>query len=429
MKRTISGIRGVIGDDLGMRDVIGFCSSFAVLAGTDCVLARDTRPSGTMLCGAAAAALMQHGVNVHDLGVAATPVAFRESRRRGAGVIVTASHNPVPWNGLKFVLAGRGINGQELASVLEPAGEPAGPAGSYGAASSSYVEDAAELLGRSADGADVVVDAGGGAAAGVAPALLGRLGCRVRTINGTPGDASRGPDPTADGLGDLAAASKTADVGLAFDLDGDRLVVVSGGRKMPPDFTLGLGIAGALEMGYRRFVLSIDTSVAIERLVRQAGGTVDRSRVGETNVVGMMLKTGAQAGGEGSSGGFILPEFNYCRDGILTAGIVASMVNRPVFGEVAELVGRYHQMREKVAVPPGEQGGVLKRVAEIVAGEYDEVMADDGIRGVADENSWILVRASNTENVIRISAESDSPEKARRMARRAAEAVVQCRGL
>ena len=95
MKKTISGIRGVAGRDLSLVDVMGFCNSFSVLAAEDCILARDTRPSGAMICGAAAAALMQNGMDVHDLGVAPTPVVFRESRRYGAALNVTSSHNPV----------------------------------------------------------------------------------------------------------------------------------------------------------------------------------------------------------------------------------------------------------------------------------------------------------------------------------------------
>ncbi len=428
MKKTISGIRGVAGRDLSLVDVMGFCNSFSVLAAEDCILARDTRPSGAMICGAAAAALMQNGMDVHDLGVAPTPVAFRESRRYGAALNVTSSHNPVEWNGLKFALGGRGINSRELETVLRPQETPKDAIGSYGTAESSYIDDAAELVGPIDGSPDILVDAGGGAAAGVAPALLERIGCRVRTINGTLAESTRGPDPTSDGLADLTAAGSTADVGFAFDLDGDRLVIVRGGRRLSPDATLGLGIAKALDMGYKRYVLSIDTSVAVERIIRQGGGSAKRSKVGEANVVEMIQETGAQAGGEGSSAGFILPEFNYCRDGILAGGLVASMLDLSDMDEVVSFMESYHQVRDAVALDSDRHDATLGRIAGRMAHEYSETVDIDGIKGIADEDSWVLVRASNTEDVIRVSAESNRPGRARLMADSVKRMVAECHG-
>src|SRR4029077_8487262 len=136
---------------------------------------------------------------------------------------------------------------------------------------------------------------GGGAAFEVAPQLLRKLGCKVRVINGIPGKSTRGPDPTNDQLPELVQASKKASIGFAFDLDGDRLVVVKNGKKQSPDVTLGLGVAKALEIGYKRFVLSIDTSVSVEKFIKIHGGQVQKSKVGEANVVDLMIKTNSQA--------------------------------------------------------------------------------------------------------------------------------------
>ena len=118
-------------------------------------------------------------------------------------------------------------------------------------------------------------------------------------------------------------------------------------KKQIPDVTLGLGVAKSLELGYKDFVLSIDTSISIEKFIKEKGGTVNRSKVGEANVIELMLKTKAQAGGEGSSGGFILPEFNYCREGILTSGLIASMLESSEFNEVLSYMESYSQIREK----------------------------------------------------------------------------------
>jgi len=426
VKKTISGIRGIVGDDIGIRDVIKFCGNFAGLSGDRCVTGRDTRPSGPMMERAAHAGLMEEGVDVYDMGVAPTPVVFREARRIGAGIVITSSHNPLEWNGLKFVIGGRGINGSELLLITGARssgdGMQGGGSGDDDAAAvtttepgtrcshaSSYVEEAAEVIGEIGGSPRIAVDVGGGAAAHVAPRLYEKIGCSVSVINPEP--RSRGPDPTTDGLDGLVSLSRTkGSIGFAFDLDGDRLVIVADGAKQTPDATLGLGIAGALDMGYERFVLSADTSRGVERLIESHGGAHTRAKVGEANVVGEMIKGGAQAGGEGSSGGFILPEFNYCRDGILAGGMIARMLQEDGgarFREVLGILGRYHIIRTKVPAGAGmRQHDMMERASRWLESECSEVQRLDGVRGVIDDDSWVLVRESNTEDAVRLSAES-----------------------
>lgn len=424
MKKGISGIRGVVGSDLNLKDVMGFCDSFAALAGSECVLARDTRPSGRMVGDAAAASLMQNGIDVHDLGVSPTPVALRESRRIGAALCVTASHNPLEWNGLKFALWGRGVNARETDAIIRGRGRRGGGIGSYRAAGSSYADELAGLVGRVGGRPDVVVDVGGGAAAGIAPAILRGVGCRVRAINTAASGSSRGPDPTVGRLDDLAEGTRSADIGLALDLDGDRLVIVREGRKLSPDTTLALGVSWALGRGHSRFVLSQDTSAAVESIILEGGGSVTRSKVGEANVVEAMLKTGAQAGGEGSSGGFILPEFNLCRDGMLSGCIAASMLGGPELDAAVSLVESYHRIRDKVSIGTPRHGAALGRAAGWMERECSEVSYLDGVKGIAGDGDWILVRPSNTEDVVRVSAESGDPGRARRMADGVKEAML-----
>lgn len=429
MKKTISGIRGIVGDDIGIRDVIRFCGNFAGLSGGRCVTGRDTRPSGPMMERAAHAGLMEGGVDVYDMGVAPTPVVFREARRIGAGIVITSSHNPLEWNGLKFVIGGRGINESELPlitgarsrgdGVQEGGGRDTAAAASTTTTTtepgvrrshaSSYVEEAAEVIGEIGGSPRIAVDVGGGAAAHVAPNLYEKIGCSVSVINPEP--RSRGPDPTTDGLDGLVSLSRTkGSIGFAFDLDGDRLVIVADGAKQTPDATLGLGIAGALDMGYERFVLSADTSRGVERLIESHGGAHTRAKVGEANVVEEMIKGGAQAGGEGSSGGFILPEFNHCRDGILAGGMIARMLQEDGgarFREVLGMLGRYHIIRTKMPAGAGmRQHDMVERASKWLESECSEVQRLDGVRGVIDDDSWVLVRESNTENAVRLSAES-----------------------
>ena len=472
LKVSVSGIRGLAGTELGADSAMRYCAAFAQVAGCGaCVTARDTRPSGAALHDAASAALMASGVDVASLGVAPTPVAFYESRKHGCGgVIVTASHNPIEWNGLKFVVGGRGATAAEMDAVAARAeavapkeedagggGSPKGGAprrlGSERDAASDYVDAALDAVRGTAGGggeepaARIAVDAGGGAAAGVAPALLRRIGCDVEVINADLGGSGRGPDPTSGGLAQLEAACAGGRTGFAFDLDGDRVVVVAPGAgwggggaaatALSPDATLCLGVAAALDAGCRRFVLSIDTSMAVEDVVREAGGSVWRSKVGEANVVAEMDARGAEAGGEGSSAGFILRSFNGCRDGILAAGLIAAsgggcaekggQCGGAAARTAAEAMSRYSQARTKVPASPALHARALELADSRMRGMFSESVAVDGVKWIGD-GSWVLARGSNTEDAVRISAEARGAEEAGRLLREAAKAVSEACG-
>jgi len=414
LKVSISGVRGIFGSDLNLRDIIYYCRNFSSLVKSKkCVVGRDTRPSGEIVTNVAIASLLERGITVYDLGISPTPVIFREARKYGSGLIATSSHNPLEWNGLKFILEGRGINESELEQLVKENQFQKEKFGTEIQVRSRYVEEAAKLIGRIKKSPKIAIDIGGGAAFEVAPQLLRKLGCKVSVINGIPGRSTRGPDPTNDKLSGLVQASRKAEIGFAFDLDGDRLVIVKDGKKKSPDVTLGLGIAGALGKGYKKFVLSIDTSIAIEKFITDQGGKINRSKVGEANVVDMMLKTKSQAGGEGSSAGFILPEFNMCRDGILTSGLIASMVGTKQIDETIKFMEGYHQVRTKVNVDSKRHKKILGILLKKMKKQSSQIITIDGIKSIIDEDSWVLVRQSNTEHIIRVSAESNDINKAR----------------
>ena len=413
MKISISGIRGIFGNDFTQKDVLKFCNSFSTLVKSKkCAIGTDTRPTCHIIKETAAAALMQCGIDVFDLGMVPTPVVFRESRKYGAGIVVTSSHNPLEWNGLKFIVDGRGINEDELNSVVNEQVTSKTKIGTETLIGSSYVDDAVNLIGKIDGNPKTIVDIGGGAAKDVAPSLLKKLGCNVKTINENIGKSTRGPDPTTDNLETLIANTGSKDIGFAFDLDADRLVVVYDRKKQSSDVTLGLGVAKALELGYKKFVFSIDTSVSVEKFVTQNGGTVQRSKVGEANVIDLMLKTKAQAGGEGSSAGFILPEFNFCRDGLLTSGLIASMLGTATFNDILKFMSNYYQSRDKIAIISNLHDKTIVKLYENMKGKFSEIITIDGVKAIVDENSWVLVRKSNTEDIIRISSESNSLQKA-----------------
>ena len=409
-----------------LNDVLKFSNSFSVLIKSKkCVVGTDTRLSRNIIAETVKAGLMQCGVDIYNLGVVPTPIVFRESRKYGAGIVVTASHNPTEWNGLKMLIDGKGINQEQLDLITNEQVTNKSKIGLENNINSAYVDEAAQIIGKVSDNPKVIVDVGGGSAKNIASSLLQKIGCDVITINNDLEKSSRGPDPTSDPLDELVSKSKDVDIGFAFDLDADRLVVVKNGKKLSSDSTLGLGVAKALELGCKNFVLSLDTSISIEKYIKKKGGTVFRSKVGEVNVIEKIVETQSCAGGEGSSGGFIFPDFNFCRDGILTSGLIVSLMRKDEFSDVLNLMEKYHQIREKIEVGLEYQEKVLKNLFDVLKEKYRNLQTLDGIKVIVDEDSWFLIRKSNTENIIRISTESNSLEDARNIHLQTKELVKQ----
>ena len=409
-----------------LNDVLKFSNNFSVLIKSKkCVVGTDTRLSRNIIAETVKAGLMQCGVDIYNLGIVPTPVVFRESQKYGAGIVVTASHNPTEWNGLKMLIDGKGINQEQLDLITNEQVTNKSKIGLENNINSAYVDEAAQIIGKVSDNPKVIVDVGGGSAKNIASSLLQKIGCDVITINNDLEKSSRGPDPTSDPLDELVSKSKDVDIGFAFDLDADRLVVVKNGKKLSSDSTLGLGVAKALELGCKNFVLSLDTSISIEKYIKKKGGTVFRSKVGEVNVIEKIVETQSCAGGEGSSGGFIFPDFNFCRDGILTSGLIVSLMRKDEFSDVLNLMEKYHQIREKIEVGLEYQEKVLKNLFGVLKEKYRNLQTLDGIKVIVDEDSWFLIRKSNTENIIRISTESNSLEDARNIHLQTKELVKQ----
>ena len=430
MKISVSGIRGIYGRDLALQNIGQFTRSFAssvIEPGGSCILACDTRPSSRLISQFVAANLMEQGVNVYDLGVGPTPMVFRESREYKTGLIVTASHNPLHWNGLKFILNGRGLFEDELNFLFNDRMFPT-PAklGTYGTVTSDYVNEVASLVSskQAGNNATVALDPGGGAACGHCNQLFKQLGNTFYCINDIQGVSSRNPDPTAEELNELCTlvSSNKLDFGFAFDLDGDRLVVINNkGQKLSGDSTLLLCIASAISMGMKKFVSSIDSSISIKKYIDQNGCSMDYSKVGEANVVKRMLDSNADAGGEGSSAGFIMSRFNMCRDGFLASAIISSL-NKRIVDECFDLSSRYLQIRSVLSIDSSLHVKVIERLRDILKGEVSEISNLDGVKAILDDDSWILVRPSNTEDILRISVESDR-EKAQSLFKHISEKV------
>jgi phosphomannomutase len=369
---------------------------------------------------------MASGVDVYNLCVAPTPAAFREARKYGSSIIVTASHNPLEWNGLKFIIDGRGLFEHELDQMLKATSNHLSKFGTEFQAFSNYTEVVAEVAKSDDDiSVKVGIDTAGGAACGYAEDLFKKLGHKYHSINGIAGISSRGPDPTADDLADLRGlvTANKLDYGFGLDLDADRLVVVNNnGEKLNPDATLLLCIARALEMGLKKFVTSIDTSIAIEKYINNNNGkVVAYSKVGEANVVSKMLDVNADAGGEGSSAGFIMPKVNMCRDGLLAAATISTL-DRKAVDECLNFASQFAQIRTKIPANSSLHRAVIDRLPDIFKSESYSILTEDGVKAIIDEDSWVLIRPSNTEHAIRISVES-RVERARAIYQGASEKV------
>jgi len=420
---SVSGYRFRL-EELSLEEVEEFVSKFVGFTKADRVaVGMDTRDGSGVLKDYVEAILLSLKVDVVDFGVIPTPALFREVRTGfKAGLMITASHNPPEWVGIKPIYMGRGLFEEELGDMLKLKGAVEGGWGKLSHSASRYREEVVEFLGVKGLDLRIGIDPGGGAGAGFVEGLFESVGARVISVNSSKGVASRGPDPVSDGLEGLRAlvGSEGLDVGFAFDLDADRLVVVDEkGRKLDGDETLMLCLLYMLEKGSKSIAVSVDTSSGVEELAGLYGAKVYRSKVGEANVVKCILEHGCDAGGEGSSGGFIPARFNYCRDGILASMLIAKMIEeRGSLSGLVEALPRYRRVRVKARLPREKGERAIDRLFEKYGGDRT-----DGLK-LRFGGSWVLVRCSNTEDVVRVSAEARDEEEAKGLASRFLKEVM-----
>lgn len=418
MKISISGIRGIFGYDLNLHEISRLSRLFGSYICNNfdrpsCVIARDSRESGKIICNAVIGCLLEQGINVYNLGIVPTPVLFRESRRFDSSIMVTASHNPSEWNGLKLMINGRGLFEEELDKLLESTIHDYTYSGKYYEINSNHLNDLINYI-PIATNRDpnfrVGLDFGGGASCGYVNNLFKTYKIKYLSINDSFGFSSRGPDPTSDPLNELRELVKLnkLNFGFAFDLDGDRLVIVNDrGESLSPDLTLLLCISGAMQNDLKKFVISLDSSITIEKYVREHGGNVFYSKVGESNVIKKISEIDGDAGGEGSSGGFIMPNFTYCRDGLLASIIICSLDKKMIY-ECLDLASKFVQIRTKLPIKPEiKLKELLEKISAVLTPNSIQVIGEDGYKFILDNYSWILIRPSNTEHVLRISLESE----------------------
>lgn len=440
---SVAGVRGIVGDSLTPPVLIRFVEAFARgLEPGPVVVGRDARPSGAMVGRAVMAGLLASGRDVVDLGLATTPTVqiAVEHLHAAGGIILTASHNPAAWNALKF-LSSRGefLDGAAGAALRErvEAARPQwvghdrlGTEREEHAALDWHIErvlglDCIEPARIRARALKVAVD-GCASVGGVAvPRLLRELGATVAELDCIPNGAfTRELEPLPEHLAALgrAVVESGADLGVALDPDADRAAFVDhAGVPLGEEYTLPLGVQVALAKSPGPVVTNLSTSLILDAVCARFGVPLFRSPVGEANVVAEMRARGAAAGGEGN-GGMILPAAHYGRDGLVAVALVAQALaaSGKTLRALAEELPRYSMIKHKEprADEPWEASSA--RLKQRFPGHTLDTA--DGLKFSRDQE-WLHVRASGTEPVVRMIAESPVEERTRSLIEEARAAL------
>ncbi|MGB9741919.1 MAG: phosphoglucosamine mutase [candidate division WOR-3 bacterium] len=430
---SVSGLRGVFGESLNAETVSRVIAAFLRLFGPGrYVVGRDARPSGPELNAIVSGAVRQYGGEVTQLGVVPTPTVVHFVRTTGdvrAGIVITASHNPIQWNGLKLIHPnGRFLFADEVAELsrlirdcearsVEAIASGLRPAqhSDVGAAIERHI---AAIRGNwlfanvNGQGLRIGIDAVNGAMSIAACELVRAFGaepvpifCSTERLEaGFP----RGPEPVPENLTALSelVRKQRLDAGFAFDPDGDRFSCVDEqGVALGEEASLCLAALYILPRVKGDVVVNLSTSRAIDDLAARFGVRTFRTRVGEANVVQRLVETGAVLGGEGN-GGVILPAINLTRDGLVAAATVLALASTSRLSEIRRQLPEYQLVKTVLPAPIFDSERLLHRAGAIFDDEFT-VDQQDGLR-FAGKDWWVHIRQSNTEPVVRIVAEAKS---------------------
>jgi len=447
---SVSGIRGRVGFGLTPEVVARYAAAFGAWGlkqghGTAVVLGRDSRVSGPLFHQVARAALESVGADVIDLGITTTPTLQMavEHHRAAGGLGITASHNPIEWNALKFIghdgLFLSAADGTAMRALIDDI-----PYATYDKLGATRFDS--EAVSRHLDAIlalpminvaairarrfRVAYDACRGAGGIIIPRLLELLGCDVTAIElETDGRFPRPPEPVAENLGPLCAVVKSskAEIGFATDPDVDRLSLVDEkGRAIGEDYTLALAARVVLKGKRGVVVTNLSTSLVVDDQASSAGAVVVRAPVGEVNVALAMRAANAVVGGEGN-GGVILPELHLGRDAPLGVALTLQMLvdaGEPLSAVIARYPS-YVIIKDKLDRP----AALLDAVYSALRAAFPDAAADtqDGLR-LGWPGRWVHIRPSGTEPIVRVIAEAGTADDARALINRARELLAQLAG-
>ena len=432
---SVSGVRGEVGVSLDVRVITQFAMAFGTfVGGRTVIIGRDSRTSSPTVRHAVLAGLFATGCHVIDVGLCPTPTILLIAKALGAqgSITVTASHNPVAWNGIEFASAsGRLLTEAERDELmriyetedfaLAPWNEQ-GTLETYEDAVSYHLNQilcspwlAPDLIRKTA--LKVVIDCGNGAGSVISPSLLRKLGCRVIELNCVADGHFRRPaEPAPEALDELCKTvlASGADIGFAHDGDADRLVVVTErGVPLSGEWTLAFIADFMLRKTKGDVVATVSTSRMLDDIAANHGVALHRTKVGVGWVVEKMHEVNATIGGEGT-GGVIYPNIHYTTDGIASLAAIAQYLaeSRGTVTQVLKGMPQYQMCRKKLEIPSQELAsrlvdlalGVYKE-AEDPAGTEPQLELTDGVKRVWNDR-WVNIRPSGTEPVIRVFSEA-----------------------
>jgi phosphomannomutase/phosphoglucomutase len=417
-----NGIRGRVGDNITAELALRIGASAGTFwGGGAAAIGTDCRDSGRVLSMAAAAGLASTGMGVIDLGMVPTPALqyYVKSHGLAGGIVITASHNPPEFNGLKCVSS----DGTEMSRGEEESIERIHFAGDFrradwrcigsvsadGGANTAYADGVVKTIAAKRKLAiDIALDCGNGPSAFASPRALRALGCNVQTLNAQPDGSFPGrlSEPTEDHLGDQIALCKSGgfDLGIAHDGDADRAVFVdekggyvSGDAELALMAKIALGRAGG-----GKVVVPIDTSRAIQELVEREGGEIIYTKVGSPGIARRMMAEKAVMGGE-ANGGIIFPEFQYCRDGLYAAAVLAREISEGGASLSKLVAGLPRRVMRRWKTPCASEK--FDAVLRILGRDFPNASTLDGLL-VEGKGHWALFRPSGTEPIIRLTLEA-----------------------
>ena len=420
-----SGIRGLIGSEVTCELALNVGKSLAYYLGNEgtVVLGYDTRTTNEMLDQAICAGLLESGVDVVKIGMVPTPLVgyATEKLDADAGIMLTASHNPSRYNGIKLW----NKNGMAYTSSQEAEIEEIYSNKDYISVAWDKVGDLSfneEIKGQYIDalvdmvdikeGLKVVIDCASGAGSEISPLVFRKAGCEVTTLNSQPDGffPGRNPEPNAENLQTLmkTVVAIGADLGIAHDGDADRMITVDeNGNISPFDSLLAL-----ISKEFDGDVVTTDAGLCMDESVN---GKVFRTPVGDVNVAEVIIEESAAFGGE-PSGTWLHPDFCMCPDGILSGLRMAELVsNKGKLSELLAEIPSYPNIREKITCSKEAKIKVMENMEELLKGAFDDISdvnSIDGVRLTFEDDSWVLVRPSGTEDYIRITLESRSEDRA-----------------
>jgi phosphomannomutase/phosphoglucomutase len=426
-----NGVRGIVNDFLTPEFVMSMGMAIGTRLPGHLAVAADTRTSNVMLRDALISGILSTGSSVTDAGITPTPALqyLVKSGGYSGGVVITASHNPPQFNGVKVIAPDGTEADRETEDDIEKvfhgrafkraAWNGIGSLAEYSSCSTDYIRavaskvDSEKIKKRRFR---VVLDCSNGASCYTAPYLMDMLGVEAVTLNASPLGTFPGheSEPTPENLKDLVSAVRAvgADMGIAHDGDADRAVFVDEkGNYIPGELSLALTAREIIrEKGGGIAVVPVSTPGVVEEAIRPLGGKTVYTRVGSPVVARKMMETGAVIGGE-ENGGIINPVMQYCRDGGMTAAKILEIVAGA--GELSELIAslpRFYTVKLKVEIRGKSTAEVMADVEKNASAH--RIDRTDGIKLFLDEG-WVLVRPSGTEPLIRIFSESRDEKRAR----------------